>query len=69
MTELDKEKALENFQIALNISPEDFNLIKNVLILYIDLEKYFSFCNSCISSLYDTMIMIVEIIQIIFSIA
>ena len=36
----DKEKALENFKSALRNKPNDFKLIKNIIELAIELEKY-----------------------------
>ncbi len=35
-----KEKALEYFEAALKIDSNDFNVIRNTLLLYIDLQKY-----------------------------
>ncbi|WP_298550591.1 tetratricopeptide repeat protein [uncultured Algibacter sp.] len=36
----DKVKALENFEAALNLEPNNFGVLRNVLLLYIDLKKY-----------------------------
>lgn len=35
-----KPKALENFEAALKIEPNNFEVLKNVLLLYIDLKKF-----------------------------
>lgn len=35
-----KEQALTNFEKALNIEPNNFGVLKNVLLLYIDLDKF-----------------------------
>jgi tetratricopeptide (TPR) repeat protein len=35
-----KEKALEYFDAALQLEPENFNVLCNVLLLYIDLQKF-----------------------------
>lgn len=36
----DKEKALENFEAALKLEPNNFTISKNVMLLYIDLKKF-----------------------------
>ena len=36
----DKEKALENFEEALKLEPNNFEILKNVMLLYIDLKKF-----------------------------
>jgi tetratricopeptide (TPR) repeat protein len=35
-----KAKALENFEAALKIEPNNFGVLKNVLLLYVDLKKF-----------------------------
>ncbi|GAA4802719.1 tetratricopeptide repeat protein [Litoribaculum gwangyangense] len=35
-----KAKALDYFETALQLEPENFNVLRNVLLLYIDLKKY-----------------------------
>lgn len=36
----DKETALTYFETALRLEPNNFNMLRNVMLLYIDLEKY-----------------------------
>jgi len=35
-----KEKALENFEAALKIEPNNFEVLRNIMLLYIDLKKF-----------------------------
>ena len=35
-----KEKALENFEAALKLEPNNFKVLRNVILLYIDLKKF-----------------------------
>jgi len=36
----DKEKALENFEAALKLEPNNFEVLRNIILLYIDLKKF-----------------------------
>jgi len=36
----DKEKALENFEVALKLEPNNFQVLRNIMLLYIDLKKF-----------------------------
>ncbi|PWH83847.1 hypothetical protein DIS18_04650 [Algibacter marinivivus] len=36
----DKVKALENFEAALKLEPNNFGVLRNVMLLYLDLKKY-----------------------------
>ena len=36
----DKVKALENFEIALKLEPNNFEVLRNIMLLYIDLKKF-----------------------------
>ena len=36
----DKVKALENFEAALKLEPNNFGILRNVMLLYLDLKKY-----------------------------
>lgn len=36
----DKAKALENFEAALKLEPNNFGILRNVLLLYLDFKKY-----------------------------
>lgn len=36
----DKAKALENFEAALKLEPNNFGVLRNVMLLYLDLKKY-----------------------------
>jgi tetratricopeptide (TPR) repeat protein len=40
LTKNNKEKALEYFEAALKIDADNFNLLRNVLLLYIDLQRF-----------------------------
>ncbi|MDO5978805.1 tetratricopeptide repeat protein [Flavivirga spongiicola] len=40
LTKKNKEKALEYFEAALKLEPNNFGVLRNVLLLYIDLQKY-----------------------------
>jgi len=40
LTKNDKVKALENFEAALQLEPNNFKILKNVMLLYIDLKKF-----------------------------
>ncbi|WP_346883495.1 tetratricopeptide repeat protein [uncultured Algibacter sp.] len=40
LTKDDKVKALEYFESALKLEPNNFAVLKNIMLLYIDLEKY-----------------------------
>ncbi|NMH89280.1 tetratricopeptide repeat protein [Flavivirga algicola] len=40
LTKKNKEKALEYFEEALKLEPNNFGVFRNVLLLYIDLQKY-----------------------------
>lgn len=40
LTKSNKVKALEYFETALQLEPQNFNVLRNVLLLYLDLKKY-----------------------------
>lgn len=40
LTKNDKVKALENFEEALKLEPNNFKVLQNVMLLYLDLKKY-----------------------------
>ncbi|GAA4891084.1 hypothetical protein GCM10023311_14250 [Flaviramulus aquimarinus] len=40
LTKNNKEKALEYFESALKLEPDNFGILRNVMLLYIDLQKY-----------------------------
>ena len=40
LKENDKAKALKNFEAAMALDPDDLNVLKNTLLLYLDLKKY-----------------------------
>ncbi|MDD7885880.1 lipopolysaccharide assembly protein LapB [Flavivirga sp. 57AJ16] len=40
LTKKDKKRALEYFEAALKLEPNNFGVLRNVLLLYIDLQKY-----------------------------
>ncbi|MFV9549539.1 tetratricopeptide repeat protein [Algibacter sp. PT7-4] len=35
-----KQKALDNFEAALKLNPDNFSVLRNVMLLYLDLKKY-----------------------------
>lgn len=47
-----KEKALENFEAALKLEPNNFGVLKNVMLLYLDLKK-FNLANTTSSKALD----------------
>ncbi|MFY0712080.1 tetratricopeptide repeat protein [Seonamhaeicola sp. NFXS20] len=47
-----KEKALENFEAALKLEPNNFGVLKNVMLLYLDLKK-FNLANEASSKALD----------------